>query len=173
MPQKYDIDINIILSDYAPYAFNWTYYQLLSKNNVAPTDYSYGVIPAKILSDLPFARKKAIDFLYQKCNENFKEKFLKFANKTKSYLKIDKIFEKDFIIAEFIPLLKNHIPKEDSIGLRVRHLILTDISKSHDLIIQHSNQNTFTELHRKSVKLSSQYVYDLMELQKEYLSLSY
>ena len=171
MPQKYDIDLDLILSDYAPYAFNWTYYQLLSKNNVAPTDYSYGVIPANILFDLPCSRKKATIFLYQKCKENFKEKFLEFADKTKSYLKIDKVFEKNFIVAEFIPLLKNYIPMEDSIGLRVRHLIMTDISKSSNLIAQQSTPNAYTELNRTLVHLSSQYVCDLIKLQEKYLSL--
>lgn len=75
MPQKYDIDLDLILSDYAPYAFNWTYYQLLSKNNVAPTDYSYGVIPANILFDLPCSRKKQPSFYIKNAKRTLKKNF--------------------------------------------------------------------------------------------------
>lgn len=169
--QKYNINIHLILSDYAPYAFNWTYHNLLTKNNVTDTDYSYGVIPKKISSNLPVSQKIAIYFLYKKCEEKFKENFFIFAQNTTSYSKIDKVFEKTFIIKKFIPLLKEYIPQEDSIGLRVQHLIMTDISKSSNLIAQHSNQNSFTELNRKLVGLSSQYAHELIKLQEEYLPL--
>lgn len=168
---KNNIDIHFILSDYAPYSFNLTYYNIFKKNNVAVSDYSYGVIPSKIYSELPISRREAIGFLYKKCEEAFKDIFFEFTKRTESYLKIDKIFEKNFIDSDFIPLLKKYIPQEDSIGLRIQHLILADISKSSKLITQCSNQNPFSELDRKLVGLSSKYAYDLMNLQKEYLPL--
>lgn len=166
-----DIDIHLILSDYAPYAFNWTYYNLLTKNNVACTDYSYGVLPYNIYRELPISYINAINFLYKKCEKIFNEKFIDFTKKTNSYSKLDSVFKKNFITNEFIPLLKKYIPQEDSIGLRIRHLILTDISNSSRLIKQHPNQDSFTKLDRKLIHLSTQYAHDLMELQKEYLPL--
>ena len=60
---------------------------------------------------------------------------------------------------------------EDSIGLRVRHLIMTDISKSSNLIAQQSTPNAYTELNHTLVHLSSQYVCDIIKLQEKYLSL--
>ena len=168
---KYNVDVNLILMDYAPYAFNHTYHDILKKNNAKLDDFSYGVYPSEIYLHHSSEQKEAINFLYQKCKYEFLAIFYNFAITTNSFTKIDKHMEKDFITPYFIPMIKRYLPQGDSIGLRVHNLIKHDISRSNKLIKQYPNVTVYSEFQKKLISFSTQYAYDIMNLQKEYSSI--
>lgn len=169
----YGMDIEYILCDYVPYAYNSTYFKIItSKDNFYPAIY-YGVKEDVIIGSNKQMRERAIQFLFLKCKEDFRKKLLFFTSTVSSYKKIDSVFESIFIIAEFIPMLKVFLPNESSLGLRVKNLIIADLSKSAEMIAKaHLQPNDKFSCIRKSLNnASSTYILELEKIQEQYIEL--
>lgn len=167
---SYEIDIRLILSDYAPYAFDWTVTELIQTSPLEIIDYPDLINVSEIFTSLPHSQQKAITFLYQKCKPEFEKEFFEFCKTTRTYQKLDHLFEEDFIKKRLIPLLKKYIPKEDSIGLRVRNLILNDISKIIE-VVKYEHPTPYSDFCYKLISLSAQYANALIDLQVSNLNL--
>lgn len=164
-----DFSIEDILCDFVPYAKYSTYFNLLfSKDNSFPA-LSYGVYEDNIIENIDISRKNAIKFLYQKCEKDFSETFIKFTQETKSFKKIDKVFNNNFINKLFIPLLKKYIPEENSLGIRVKNLITADLSHVPKLIFPKESNKKY---YQKLICASSEYILKLEQIQKNIISIN-
>ena len=166
---EYHIDKNFILCDYVPYAENRTYWDLLfSPENKYPA-FLYGISEDNIVNNYEKVEQEAFDYLYSKCAKHFEEKFDDFSSKTKSFHKINKVFKENFIDTAFTNLIKQNMPDEYSLGVRVRRLIENDLSQTANLIYMHKENGSIDEIKRALINASSSYVLKLKEIQKNML----
>lgn len=159
----YQIDKNLFLCDYVPYAKYNTYWNILfSENNNYPA-ITYGIFEDDVIENYDKAEREAYKFLYNKCKKDFLKIFNDFTDKTMSFYKIDKVFQQSFIENLFIPMLKNFEPDNDSLGLRVKNLIKSDLSHCASLIYENNTQN---EYFSRLIRASSTYILSLEKIQK-------
>lgn len=160
---KLDFSIEDILCDFVPYAKYSTYYKIiLSKDNKYPAIF-YGVYEDKVIENLYSSKDRAIDFLYSKSQNEFSKAFINFAKETTSFKNINKVFKENFIYKSFIPLLMTHIPDETSLGIRVKNLILADLSQTAKLILNNDFTNDY---YRQLINASSEYILKLERIQQ-------
>lgn len=169
---KYQIDKDLILLDYVPYAENSAYYDLcLSFNYDWPFMALYGRNEDVILCNQEKFKQKAFDFLYLKCARRFEEMFDNFSSKTDSFHKINKQVKENFIDTVFVNLIKENIPNEHSLGLRVKNIIKSDLSLSAELIIKYRETGQVDEMKRKLLNAASTYTVRLEEIQKDMIKI--
>ncbi|MBR4948752.1 MAG: hypothetical protein IKZ29_09340 [Clostridiales bacterium] len=180
--QEHQIDAELYLSDYIPYAKYSTYWDLLFNNNtsgilhVSPADdeakkvvltaiSTFGIYEDTVIELIDPARKEALLFLYSKCHEDFLSKFLEFANNTDSYHSLNKTIKNVLVNGIFIPLLEKHKPDASSLGLRVRNLIKEDLSYSAALIFNTQIDNP--KYRHQLIRASSEYICKLEKIQRQ------
>lgn len=161
----YNINRELFLCDYIPYAENSTYWNILFSSQNRYPAFAYGIREDTVIAEIDSARDNALIFLYQKCKNEFHSSFNRFADETKSFHKIDKVFKENFIEKIFIPMLKKYTPDSSSLGLRVRDLILLDLSHCASIVYR----DTQTELAYKTklINASSTYILALEKIQSE------
>lgn len=157
----------LILSDYVPYAKYYSYSENLSKFPNLINIYEISKEYIDIENNIKISKNEAIEVLYNKCKYNFAKIFNEFAENTESYKKIDKIFKENFIEKRFIPMIKEYIPDEFSLGLRVRNIISSDLNK---YLVAINGVKEQTYLH-KLLKASIQYINSLEEVQAEMIDI--
>lgn len=164
----YNIDRELYLCDYIPYAKYHTYWDILfSPDNKYPA-IAYGIDENTVISNIDPARDNALKYLYQKCSDEFKKIFWNFTEETLSFHKIDKVFKESFIEQLFIPMIKEYSPNASSLGLRVRDLINIDMSHSAPLIFNENENND--SYYRALINASSKYIVALENIQSKYQS---
>lgn len=161
----YGIDKDLFLCDYIPYAKYKSYCDILfSQANKYPA-LAYGIYEDDVVENIEYAEEQALMLLYKKCQQEFLLNFKKFANKTLSFHKIDKVFKENFIEKTFVPLLKKHIPNSSSLGIRVRTLIYSDLSHCASLMCGEKIEN---DLYLKNlINASSTYILALEKIQED------
>lgn len=160
----YQIDSELFLCDYVPYAKYSTFWNILfSKSNNYPA-IAYGIYEDDVIENIDFARECALDYFYNKCKQDFAAIFSDFTDKTTSFHKIDKIFQHSFIEELFIPMLNRFKPNGNSLGLRVKNLIECDLSHCAKLI--YANESNKNEYFFKLNRASSAYILALEDIQK-------
>ncbi|MFH5836184.1 hypothetical protein ACHAL6_08915 [Proteiniclasticum sp. C24MP] len=160
----YQIDKELFMSDYVPYAKYSTYWNILfSVNNVYPA-ILYGILEDDVINNIDSARDSALLYFYEKCKSDFEDIFLEFANRTKSFSKINKVFLKSFIEDSFIPMLNEYQPDDHSLGLRVKKLIASDLAHCASLVYDTTLNNRvyLTNL----INASSVYIVKLEDIQR-------
>ena len=160
---------NEILYDYVPYAKYATYFEILfpvetTAVRLFPALY-YGVYEDDVIDNLKPAQKQAIRLLYPKCYYEFRKMFFNYTREADSCREIVKTFRREFISKQFIPMLEKHRPDEHSLGLRVRNLILADLSTVPELIEPNSKLIN-REAQKKLINASSTYIVRLEEVQR-------
>ena len=121
------------------------------------------LIEDDVIENYDKAEREAYKFLYNKCKKDFLKIFNDFTDKTMSFYNIDKVFQQSFIENLFIPMLKNFEPDNDSLGLRVKNLIKSDLSHCASLLYENNIQN---EYFSRLIRASSTYILSLEEIQK-------
>lgn len=163
------IDKELYLCDYIPYAKYSTYWNILfSPNNKYPA-LLYGIYEDDVINNIDSARDEALAFLYTKCKYKFTNIFIKFAYSTDSFHKINKVFQHTFIEQLFIPMLLQFAPNESSLGLRVRDLIFSDLSKCGELLFERNNIYNSNSFFSQLINASSTYIVSLEKIQSAYL----
>lgn len=156
------VDKELILCDYVSYAKYSTYWKILFDNgNIYPALF-YGIYEDDVVGNIDFARKEAIYYIRNKSKIDFENDFLNFAESTKSFHLIDRVFKDKFIDKRFIPMLKRFIPDETSLGLRVKDLIDADLSKVASL-----NESGNNDTEKQLINASSKYIVKLEEIQEK------
>lgn len=170
---NFGVDVHRILCTYIPYAkYSYFWKVITDGKQEVPLLFWCGIKEDTVVENMEKEANRAIDLLYAKVEAEFSKAFIKFTKQTNSYSKIDEHFKKEFVCKEMISLLKKYIPSENALGLRVRNLIESDISKAEELFLQHNLQesNQITELTQKMINISSRYITELEEIQEQYLS---
>lgn len=175
--EELDIDIKNILCDYIPYAKYLTYWRLFfgdqqktNKNgqiSIFPALY-YGISEDTLIENIYNARTQAICYLFLKpqFKEKFKQAFIEFCYQNTTFKKLDKKLI-DFVRHKIITLLKEYAPDENSLGLRVMHIIESDLFKKRTITLNSKEQNTAIT---KLISVSASYIEELEQLQEEYMS---
>ena len=90
-----------------------------------------------------------------------------FCSQHTTFKKLDKKLI-DFVKHKVISLLKEYAPDENSLGLRVMHIIESDLFKKRTVTLNSKEQNTaITRL----ISVSASYIEELEQLQEEYMSI--
>ena len=166
-PYEYEIDKELFLCDYIPYAKNSVYWNILfSQKNIFPA-MLYGIREDDVINNIDSSREEAFRYLYHRCENSFKEIFKQFASSTRSFHRINKIFKDEFIDILFIDMLTRYKPAESSLGLRVRSLITADLSNVAMLIHEYNVNETINDISRQLNNASSTYIILLEKIQKE------
>lgn len=167
---EYNIDIDLILCDRVLYAKYHTLSLIKAEENISLHEY-YGVPDSSVSEEnMCSYQEDALEFLYSK--ERFRTRFEKtfrdFANQTSSFTKISKKMFDNYIFPVFIPLLKRHLPSKRSLGLRVKHLIESDLSQVKPLIDRSPDpfSSDEIELDKMLINASSAYIARLEEIQE-------
>ena len=159
----YDIDKELFLCDYVPYAKYSTYWNILfSSTNIYPA-FAYGICEDDVVENIDDARNCAFSYLYTKLENDFANIFSEFTNHTTSYNKINRVFQQSFIEDLFVPMLKEHTPNVNSLGLRVKSLIESDLVYCASLVCNNINFNT--NCLTKLINASSTYIVALENIQ--------
>ncbi len=157
---------DFILCDYIPYAENRAYYNLLFSSGYPGSFLAlYGRSEDVIISEFDSVEKEAVAYLYFKCKDDFEKMFKDFCSKTDSFHKIDKVIKSEFLDTVFIDLIKQNIPNEHSLGIRVKTIIESDLSQSAELIIKYNETQEIDEIKKKLINASSTYAVMLKEIQ--------
>lgn len=161
------IDKELYLCDYIPYAKYNTYWEILFHSTYSNKHYPallYGIDECDVISSREPSKKNAIGHLYKKCSKRFTEIFFQFAAATDSFHMIPKKLEMNFIESLFLPMLDTVKPDESSLGLRVKNLIIADLSQSAELIlgIKPSNEEI-----RSLIYASSKYIVELEKIHEK------
>jgi hypothetical protein len=163
-PKEYDLDIEEYLCDYLPYAKYSTYWNIISTNTY-PAIY-YAISEDKIMDNLFPSREKAIRFIYNRCEDSFRNDFFSFIKDIDTFRGIDNVFKKAFIDEKFVPLIRCNPPDSASLGLRVRHLILSDLSHTASVILEDSNINP--KYSKALIGASAQYISVLEDIYSQF-----
>ena len=117
-------DYENIFCAHVPFSKNYTYKQVTDANPDIPLLY-YGILtivpPKQLLWD-------AASFLYQEIKTQYEDAFLEYTNNKDTFKKIKHDFSKIFVKGKLVPILKKYIEQEHPLGLRVRELILGELS---------------------------------------------
>lgn len=165
------------LCDYIPYAFCHTYWDILFHSDTTDPKFScveykgkmlnypafaFGVSEDAVRENIVPSKEEAIYFLYDKCKDDFRSDFNKFTNETEDYSKLgNKI--RNYIVDFFIPMLERYKPNESSLGLRVRNLIIEDLSYVACIYFKKNICNE--DYHRALIIASSQYTKEITSTQ--------
>lgn len=159
-PSPYNIDSELYLCDFVPFAKNSTYFKILFlSNNTYPAKF-YGIREDSIVGELDTSENDALLFLYSKLENEFSNFFQAFTRAQKSYHKLDKTIN-DILLPQFVKILESHKPNFSSLGLRVRDLIIADLSHSAPMIAEQNYQSFYTQL----ISASSNYILELERIQ--------
>ena len=169
---EYYLDWEYVLFDYVPYSKYKTLYDIKNDLKISLLD-TYGINDEEVCEAKIFIHQiNAMIMLLEKekFKSDFKEIFIDFAIKQKSFTHIDKKFEEDFIIPKFIPLLKKYKPKhENSLGLRVRDLLNNDLRCVPELISLKHSEKPHDDINRMLNSATSRYITELEKIyEKEY-----
>lgn len=156
----YNIDVELYKCDYVPYAKYSTYSNILLKSKY-PAIF-FGVLEDTVFEELGPSEEDAITYLYQKCKKQFASAFSSFAETHLTFHKLDNIIKNE-LLPLFVKILKNNRPNLNSLGLRVRYLILADLSQCASIVAQGRDDNN----HKSLINASCQYIIELESIQKK------
>lgn len=173
--------LNHVLIDYIPYAKESPLFDMIlfpskykmkkiSKTDMYAPLYFYGVSEDEVIEQFSLCLDDAIEFLFKKCHKDFKNIFINFIKEHGTSLKkINKKLE-DFVNNELKQLLLQYSPKEDSLGLRVKNIMISDWFSRIDLVMALFDNRSLDDKLLFEMKLynnSMNYVEDLEDLQKK------
>lgn len=166
-----NLSLEDILCDYVPYSKDLTYWNLLFFNgNTLPAVF-FGIREDTIIGEIDGNREKALLYLYNKCKNEFIAALIAFTSETDTFTKIDKVFLNDFVYKRFISLLKKFLPNETSLGLRVKNLIVADLSHV-SLLMSRNESKEKQKYYRQIINASSDYILKLEKIQADMIQLS-
>lgn len=170
--------VNSVLIDYVPYAKYHSYWEIFFDNkfNTAtfPNSkykilaYFYGIKEDDIFEIYEEVQTKAIKFLFNRCQNEFEKILFDFiiSNQT-SFSKLNRKIN-DFVQDEFSNMLKEYLPNEISLGLRVRNLIISDWKNLGYFIAKNMKNESETwndQIDRELINVSLQYIESLEKIQ--------
>lgn len=168
---------NNVLFDYVPYAEYHSYWQMFidgeielpkfPKSQLSISSYFYNIKEDDIFEKYECIQKNAIEFLYYKCETQFHILFVDFIMQEGDSLK--KLNKKlNNLVSRLTRFLLNYVPNEESLGLRVRNIIISDYQKFGTLIAKEMKGETWT-LYEHTLKLlvesSLTYITELKRVQ--------
>lgn len=172
-------DSELYLCDFVPYAKHRAYWNILfDSDTIKDSRFSFaeykdktlnfpalyfGIKEDTIIEEIDSAKNNALNYLYCRCKDTFLSEFINYANATTSFHCLNKSLKNDLIECKFIPMLEKFKPDASSLGIRVRNLILEDLSYSASLIFNQQDHNP--EYLSLLINASSDYILKLEKIQ--------
>lgn len=173
------IDSELYLCDFVPYAKYSTYWNILFESSTfndprfSFVEYEgimlnfpalfFGIKEDTVIENIDSARANALNYLYYRCKNAFLSEFINYANTTFSFHMLNKSLKNELIECKFIPMLEHFKPDASSLGIRVKNLILEDLSYSASLFI---NRQIDNPIYRQMlINASENYICRLEEIQ--------
>lgn len=173
------IDSDFYLCDYVPYAKYSTYWKILFESDTINdprfsfVEYDgkmlnfpamfFGIKEDTVIENIDSARSDALEFFYAKCKDDLFKSFIKFTEENDSFHMLNNRIKSDLIEKRFLPLMEKYKPDASSLGLRVKDLILEDLSYCAALVYNRNIENP--DYRRQLIKASSDYILRLEKLQ--------
>lgn len=173
------IDSDFYLCDYVPYAKYSTYWKILFESDTINdphfsfVEYDgkmlnfpamfYGIKEDTVIENIDSARSDALEFFYAKCKDDLFKSFIEFTEENDSFHMLNNRIKNDLIEKRFLPLIEKYKPDASSLGLRVKDLILEDLSYCAALVYNRNIENP--DYRRQLIKASSDYILRLEKLQ--------
>ncbi|MNW41287.1 hypothetical protein D3C74_184210 [compost metagenome] len=144
---------NNLLFDYVPYAEYHSFWQMfvdgeiempkLPNSQLSISSHFYNLKEDDIFEKYGSIQKNAIEFLYYKCGAQFYILFVDFImQEGNSLKKLDKKLNN--FVSRLTRFLLNYVPNENSLGLRVRNIIISDYQKFGALIAKEMKGEPWT-----------------------------
>ncbi len=169
-PSDIPFSVEDILCDHVKYSKYHAYWNILFDSDNSVPAFFYGIFEDEVVEYIDIARDNAIDFLFIKpgLKAAFFTAFTYFisSEKADSFSCLDKKLYELLLYPEFIKTLEKYLPREDSLGLRVRNIVLGDLSQMKALVFIPQDYNTICE---RLINTSSEYIDKLEEYQNEYI----
>lgn len=174
-----------MLIDFVPYAKYFSYQEMFFENkfSIAKFPHSdfniplffYGIKEDYVREMLQSNQNDAIKFLFDKCQSEFRKALYDFVLSTgKSFSKLNNKLN-DFVKYDLSVILNNLLPDENSLGLRVHNLMISDWKNLGELIskemldIEKSNHDKIEKL---LINFSMEYISKLEIVQKAIIELN-
>ena len=124
----------------------------------------FGIKEDTVIENIDSARDSAIEFLYNRCKEEFFNTFKEFAEDNDSFHMLNNIIKKDLIEKRFLPMMEKYRPDKSSLGLRVKNLIFEDLS--YRAAIYCNRRIDKSDYRKKLIDASDEYISKLEDIQK-------
>lgn len=169
-PSDFPFSIEDILCDHVKYSKYHAYKHLLFDSGNKVPAFFYGIFENEVNENFNIARDSAIDFLFLKpgLKAAFFTAFTNFisSEEADSFSCLDKKIHELLLDPKFILTLEKYRLREDSLGLRVRNIVLGDLSQMKALVFIPQVYNTICE---RLIATSSEYINKLEEYQNEHI----
>lgn len=173
------IDSDFYLCDYVPYAKYSTYWKILFESDTINdprfsfVEYDgkmlhfpamfFGIKEDTVIENIDSARSDALEFFYAKCKDDLFKSFIEFAEENDSFHMLNNRIKSDLIEKRFLPLMEKYKPDASSLGLRVKDLILEDLSYCAALVCNRNIDNP--DYRKQLINASSDYILRLEKIQ--------
>ena len=174
------IDSDFYLCDYVLYAKYITYWRILfefatiNDPRFSFEEYNgkilnfpslfFGIKEDTVIKNIDSARNDALEYFYNRFKDDFFTNFIDFTEKNDSFHMLNNRIKDDLVEKRFLPLIEKYRPDASSLGLRVKDLILEDLSYCAALVCKRNIDNP--EYRQKLISASSDYIMQLEEIQR-------
>lgn len=179
MENDFSKEIKEILVDFIPYAKNQTFFEMFITQEIEmpllPNQelykipaYFYGIKEDVINEDHFLVQFEAIGYLYAKCGQDFEEIFNEFIDKRSNLKNLNRDL-RDFSLNSLKKVLNGYKPNENSLGLRVRNLLISDWKAQAEFIF-HETETTSSkgtdDVRKFLIDCSLRYIQNLKDIQQ-------
>lgn len=179
MENDFSKEIKGILVDFIPYAKNQTFFEMFITQEIEmpflPNQesykipaYFYGIKEDDIYEDHSLIRFEAIEYLYSKCGQEFEKIFNEFIDKRNNFKNLNRDLS-DFALNSLRKMLNNYKPNENSLGLRIKTLLISDWKVQGEFIfpeIEKTSSKGIDDVRKYLIDCSLQYIQNLEDIQK-------
>lgn len=179
MENDFSKEIKDILVDFIPYAKNQTFFEMFITQEIEmpllPNQelykipaYFYEIKEDGIYEDHSLIQFEAIEYLYTKCGQEFEGIFNNFIDKRSNLKNLNRDL-KDFALNSLRKMLSGYKPNENSLGLRVRNLLISDWKAQVEFIfpeIEKTSSKGTDDVGKYLIDCSLQYIQNLEDIQQ-------
>lgn len=193
MENDFSKEIKEILVDFIPYAKNQTFFEMfitqeieipllpnqeshekpayfhgIKEKSYKIPAYFYGIKENDIYEDRSLIRFEAIKYLYAKCVQEFEGIFNEFIDERSNLKNLNRDLS-DFALNSLKKMLNGYKPNENSLGLRVRNLLISDWKAQAKFIfpeIEKTSSKDTNDVRKYLIDCSLQYIHNLEDIQQ-------
>jgi len=123
----------------------------------------FGTREDTVIENIDSARDDALEYFYNRCKNDFFKSFIEFTEENDSFHMLNNRIKSDLIEKRFLPLMDKYKPDASSLGLRVKDLILEDLSYCAALVCNRKIANP--DYRKQLINASSDYILRLEKIQ--------
>lgn len=160
-------EIDDILCTYVPYARYSAYQHILFETKLPTPDlvfsrmYNRDELGMKMTIDAKVS--EAINHIFSLCRKEFKRKYFHFTSEMKTFSKWDKKMAM-WIAEDFMGIIKPYTPRPDSLGMRIKRLLISDYSLIPNVFLSYTLPTQDIEPLNELLQATEKYVANLEKI---------